>query len=150
MKKYVFPGSFDPITLGHQDIIERALPLCDSLIIAVGENSEKKYMFSLQKRVKFISKTFADEPKISIETYQGLTVDFCMEVEATALLRGLRNPEDFEFEKSIAQINRRLSNIDTVFLLTSADHSYISSGIVREIMNHEGDYSSLVPNAVKR
>ena len=150
MKKFIFPGSFDPITLGHQDIIERALPLCDSLVIAVGENSDKKYMFSLQDRVEFISNTFKNEPKISIKTYQGLTVNFCRKVEATAILRGLRNPADFEFEKSIAQINQRLTGIDTLFLLTSADHSYISSGIVREIMNHNGDYTSLVPSAVKK
>ena len=150
MKKFVFPGSFDPITLGHQDIIERALPLCDSLVIAVVENSDKKYMFSLQDRVEFISNTFKNEPKISIKTYQGLTVNFCRKVEATAILRGLRNPADFEFEKSIAQINQRLTGIDTLFLLTSADHSYISSGIVREIMNHNGDYTSLVPSAVKK
>ncbi len=150
MKKFVFPGSFDPITLGHQDIIERALPLCDSLIIAVGENSDKKYMFSLQDRVEFISETFQNENKIRVKTYQGLTVNFCREVQATAILRGLRNPADFEFEKSIAQINQRLSGIDTLFLLTSADHSYISSGIVREIMNHNGDYTSLVPSAVKK
>jgi pantetheine-phosphate adenylyltransferase len=150
MKKYVFPGSFDPITLGHQDIIERALPLCDSLIIAVGENSDKKYMFSLEERLEFISKTFINEPKISVKSYQGLTINFCKEIKATAILRGLRNPADFEFEKSIAQINRRLSKIETLFLLTSADYSYISSGIVREIMNHNGDYSSLVPKAVKK
>ena len=150
MKKYVFPGSFDPITLGHVDIIERALPLCNSLIIAVGENKDKKYMFSLQQRIEFIMKTFSNEPKISVQTYKGLTVNFCKEVEATAILRGLRNPADFEFEKSIAQINRRLTEIDTLFLLTSADHSYISSGIVREIMIHNGDYTSLVPKAVKK
>ena len=150
MKKYVFPGSFDPITLGHVDIIERALPLCDSLIIAVGENKDKRYMFSLQQRIEFIMKTFSNEPKISVQTYKGLTVNFCKEVEATAILRGLRNPADFEFEKSIAQINRRLTEIDTLFLLTSADHSYISSGIVREIMIHNGDYTSLVPKAVKK
>ncbi|MDC0125816.1 pantetheine-phosphate adenylyltransferase, partial [Flavobacteriaceae bacterium] len=89
-------------------------------------------------------------PKISVQTYKGLTVNFCKEVEATAILRGLRNPADFEFEKSIAQINRRLTEIDTLFLLTSADHSYISSGIVREIMIHNGDYTSLVPKAVKK
>tara|TARA_B110000240_G_scaffold173540_1_gene199355 strand:- start:2917 stop:3369 length:453 start_codon:yes stop_codon:yes gene_type:complete len=150
MKKYVFPGSFDPITLGHQDIIERALPLCDSLIIAVGENNDKKYMFSLQERIDFITNTFNNEPKISVDSYNGLTVTFCLKHKATAILRGLRNPADFEFEKNIAQVNGRLSGIDTVFLLTAADHSYISSGIVREIMSHNGDYYSLVPKAVKK
>ena len=150
MKKYVFPGSFDPITLGHQDIIERALPLCDSLIIAVGENNDKKYMFSLQERIDFITNTFNNEPKISVDSYNGLTVNFCLKHKATAILRGLRNPADFEFEKNIAQVNGRLSGIDTVFLLTAADHSYISSGIVREIISHNGDYYSLVPKAVKK
>jgi len=150
MKKYVFPGSFDPITLGHQDIIERALPLCDSLIIAVGENNDKKYMFSLQERIDFITNTFNNEPKISVDSYNGLTVNFCVKHKATAILRGLRNPADFEFEKNIAQVNGRLSGIDTVFLLTAADHSYINSGIVREIMSHNGDYYSLVPKAVKK
>jgi len=148
MKRFVFPGSFDPITLGHQDIILRALPLCDELIIAVGENSEKKYLFSLEERMAFISKTHAHDPKINVESFQGLTINFCEKVNATALVRGLRNPADFEFEKSIAQMNRRLSGIETLFLLTAADYSYISSSIVREIILHQGDYSSLVPEAV--
>ncbi len=148
MKRFVFPGSFDPITLGHQDIILRALPLCDELIIAVGENSEKKYLFSLEERMEFISKTHAHNPKVRVESFQGLTINFCEKVKATALVRGLRNPADFEFEKSIAQMNRRLSGIETLFLLTAADYSYISSSIVREIILHKGDYYSLVPEAV--
>ena len=148
MKRYIFPGSFDPFTLGHLDIIDRALPLCDELIIAVGENSEKKYMFSLDQRVDFIKKTCTNS-KIKIQTYKGLTIDFCKEVNATAILRGLRNPADFEFEKNIAQINRRLSGIETLFLLTASDLAYFSSSVVREIMIHGGDYSSLVPKAVK-
>jgi pantetheine-phosphate adenylyltransferase len=148
MKRFVFPGSFDPFTLGHFDIVRRALPLCDELIIAVGENTEKKYLFSLEKRIAFISATCA-EPKIKVVSYTGLTIDFCKSVQATALLRGLRNPADFEFEKSVAQINRRLSGIETLFLLTAADLAYISSSVVREIMIHGGDYSSLVPKAVK-
>ena len=149
MKKYVFPGSFDPITLGHQDIILRALPMCDELIIAVGENINKKYLFSLKERLDFINKTHGHEPKIKVESFQGLTINFCKAVNATAIIRGLRNPADFEFEKSVAQVNRRLSGIETLFLLTAADYSYISSSIVREIINNNGDYSSLVPDAVK-
>ena len=149
MKRYVFPGSFDPITLGHQDIILRALPMCDELIIAVGENINKKYLFSLKERLDFINKTHGHEPKIKVESFQGLTINFCKAVNATAIIRGLRNPADFEFEKSVAQVNRRLSGIDTLFLLTAADYSYISSSIVREIINNNGDYSSLVPDAVK-
>ena len=150
MKRFVFPGSFDPITLGHQDIIERALPFCDKLVIAVGDNINKKYMFSLDERIKFIKKTFQGEPKIITATYQGLTINFCEKIKASGILRGLRNPADFEFEKSIAQINQRLSGIETLFLLTAADLSYISSSIVREIINHKGDFSSLVPSAVKK
>ena len=150
MKRFVFPGSFDPITLGHQDIIERALPFCDKLVIAVGDNINKKYMFSLDQRIEFIKKTFRGEPKIITTTYQGLTIDFCKKIKASGILRGLRNPADFEFEKSIAQINQRLSGIETLFLLTAADLSYISSSIVREIISHKGDFSSLVPSAVKK
>ena len=149
MKRYVFPGSFDPITLGHQDIIIRALPMCDELIIAVGENINKKYLFSLKERLDFINKTHGHEPKIKVESFLGLTINFCKAVNATAIIRGLRNPADFEFEKSVAQVNRRLSGIETLFLLTAADYSYISSSIVREIINNNGDYSSLVPDAVK-
>ena len=150
MKRFVFPGSFDPITLGHQDIIERALPFCDKLVIAVGNNINKKYMFSLDERIEFIEKTFQGESKIITATYQGLTINFCEKIKASGILRGLRNPADFEFEKSIAQINQRLSGIETLFLLTAADLSYISSSIVREIISHEGDFSSLVPSAVKK
>jgi pantetheine-phosphate adenylyltransferase len=150
MKRFVFPGSFDPITLGHQDIIERALPFCDKLVIAVGDNINKKYMFSLDERIEFIKKTFQAESKIITATYQGLTINFCEKIKASGILRGLRNPADFEFEKSIAQINQRLSGIETLFLLTAADLSYISSSIVREIINHKGDFSSLVPSAVKK
>ena len=149
MRRFVFPGSFDPITIGHQEIIERAIPLCDKLIIAVGENKEKKNMFSLKQRMDFIKETNKNNPKISVESYEGLTIDFCKKVNADALIRGLRNPADFEFEKSIAQMNRRLSGFETVFLLTSAGHAFISSSIVREIMLHKGDFSSLVPKAVK-
>jgi pantetheine-phosphate adenylyltransferase len=148
MKRYVFPGSFDPITLGHQDIIHRALPMCDELIIAVGENLDKKYMYTIKERLDFINKTHSKEVKIKVKSFKGLTIDFCKSVEATAIIRGLRNPADFEFEKSIAQMNRRLSGIETLFLLTAADYSYISSSIVREIIKNNGDYSSLVPDAV--
>ena len=149
MRRFVFPGSFDPITIGHQEIIERAIPLCDKLIIAVGENKEKKNMFSLKQRMDFIKETNKNNPKISVESYEGLTIDFCKKVNADALIRGLRNPADFEFEKSVAQMNRRLSGFETVFLLTSVGHAFISSSIVREIMLHKGDFSSLVPKAVK-
>ena len=118
----LFPGSFDPITLGHVDIIERAVPLFDEIKIAVGTNSAKNYLFSLEQRVQWIEQTFAHEPKISVITYEGLTVDFAREQGVQFLLRGLRNPADFEFEKAIAQANREMvPDLETVFLLTSAD-----------------------------
>ena len=148
MKCFVFPGSFDPLTVGHQEIIERALNLCDKLIIAVGENKEKNTMFSLKERMGFIEQTNLGNPKIKVDSYTGLTVDYCKKVKASALLRGLRNPADFEFEKSIAQMNRKLSGIETVFLLSAPEYSFISSSIVREIINHKGDFSTLVPAAV--
>ena len=148
MKRAVFPGSFDPITLGHVDIINRALPLFDEIIIAIGINAKKNYMFPLENRVHFIKESFNFTSKIIVDTYSGLTVDYCKHVEADFILRGLRNPADFEFEKAIAQTNRKLSGIETVFLLTSAETSYISSSIVRDIIKNEGDYSKLVPESV--
>jgi len=148
MKKAVFPGSFDPITLGHVDIINRALPLFDEIVIAVGVNAEKNYMFSLQERIAFIEKTFVDEKKITLKTYRGLTVDFCKTINAHFILRGLRNPADFEFEKAIAITNRKISGIETVFLLTSAETSFISSSIVRDILRNNGDASLLLPEGI--
>ncbi len=148
MKRAVFPGSFDPLTLGHKDIIDRALPLFDEIIIAIGTNSSKEYMFNLEKRKEFIKKTYVKEPKIKVDTYQGLTIDYCKKVKSEFILRGLRNPADFEFEKAIAHTNRKMSRIETVFLLTSADTSYISSSIVRDILRNKGDVSRFVPKAV--
>jgi pantetheine-phosphate adenylyltransferase len=149
MKKAIFPGSFDPLTLGHYDIIKRGLPLFDEVIVAIGVNSDKKYMFSLDERKQFIEDAFADEPKVKVTTYEGLTVDYCKEIDADFILRGLRNPADFEFEKAIAHTNRELEKVETVFLLTSAKTSFISSSIVREVIRYNGDYTKLVPNSVR-
>lgn len=150
MKRAVFPGSFDPITLGHVDIIERAIPLFDEIIIAIGINADKKYMYDTEHRKKFIEATFSHEPSVKIDTYEGLTVDYCRTIDAKFILRGLRNPADFEFEKAIAQTNRKLSGIETVFLLTSAETSFISSSIVRDIIRNSGDVSVLVPTSVNK
>jgi len=149
MKKAIFPGSFDPITLGHVDIINRGVTLFDEVIIAIGENSSKDYMFSLDERIAFIERAFKDNPKVSVVSYSGLTIDFCKAIGVEFILRGLRNPADFEFEKAIAHTNRHLSTLETVFLLTSAQTSFISSSIVREIIRFEGDYKKLVPNSVR-
>lgn len=149
MKRALFPGSFDPITLGHLNIIERSVSLFDEIVIGVGTNSDKKQMFSLKKRMAFIKETFADYKNISVSQYEGLTIEFCKEVKADFIIRGLRNTADFEFEKAIAHTNRALSGIETVFLLTAAKTSFISSSIVREIISNKGDYSQLVPNSVR-
>ena len=148
MRRAIFPGSFDPITLGHVDIVNRALPLFDEIIIAIGINADKKYMFSLEERKKFIEDCFKHEPKIKVVTYEGLTVHFCQKNKVDFILRGLRNPADFEFEKAIAHTNRELSKIETVFLLTAASTSYISSSIVRDVLRNGGDVTKLVPKAV--
>ncbi|MAH81669.1 MAG: pantetheine-phosphate adenylyltransferase [Flavobacteriaceae bacterium] len=148
MKRALFPGSFDPITNGHEDILLRALPLFDEIIIGVGFNSEKKFMFSLDERINFIKKTFKKYKKVKVKSYDGLTINYCKTIEANFILRGLRNPADFEFEKAIAHTNRKLSGIETVFLLTSAKTSFVSSSIVREIIKNKGDYNELVPPSV--
>ena len=149
MKRALFPGSFDPITLGHFDIIRRALALFDEIVVAIGVNGDKNYMFTVEQRKEFIEKAFADEPKVKVSTYQGLTVDYFREIDAQFILRGLRNPADFEFEKAIAHTNRTLSKIETVFLLTAARTSFISSSIVRDVIRNNGDYTVLVPESVR-
>lgn len=147
----VFPGSFDPITLGHFDIIERAVPLFDKIIVAIGHNAEKKYMFTLEQRKNWLEESLRNFSNVEVDVYQGLTVDYCKTKNARFILRGLRNPADFEFEKAIAHTNRAITNrgIETVFLLTSSGKSYISSSIVRDVMRNGGDYTLLVPPEVR-
>ncbi|WP_322970939.1 pantetheine-phosphate adenylyltransferase [Faecalibacter sp. LW9] len=147
----VFPGSFDPITIGHIDIIERAVPLFDKIIVAIGTNSSKNYMFSLEQRKEFIAQSVAKYENVEVDVYEGLTVDYCREKDARFILRGLRNPADFEFEKAIAHTNRAITNhdIETIFLLTSSGKAYISSSIVRDVMRNGGNYTILVPDVVR-
>lgn len=146
----IFPGSFDPITKGHEDIIKRALPLFDKIIVAIGVNSDKKYLFGLDERKKWIEDSFSFEDKVSADTYEGLTVNYCRQVGASHIIRGLRNAEDFQFEKSIAQMNRELApEVDTVFLVTNPEYAAYSSSIVRDIHRNGGDVSKFIPNAIQ-
>jgi pantetheine-phosphate adenylyltransferase len=145
----VFPGSFDPITRGHENIITRALYLFDKIIIAVGENVEKQTVFDLDKRVNWIKDVFKDEPRIQVEKYSGLTVNFCRERKIRFILRGLRTSADFEFERTIGQVNKRLDpEIETIYLLTAPEYTALNSSIVRDILKHDGDASQFVPDAV--
>ena len=149
MKRALFPGSFDPFTLGHQDIVERGVTIFDEIVIGIGHNADKNYMFSLDQRKMFIEQCFQNNPKVKVMDYVGLTIDFCKSINANYLLRGVRNNGDFEFEKAIARTNRELSEIETVFLLTSVQTSFISSSIVREIIRNKGDYKQFVPDCVR-
>ena len=151
MKKVaVFPGSFDPITRGHVAVIKKAVPLFDELIIAIGDNADKKHMFPVEQRKKWIEDIFKDEPSIKVEVYSGLTVEFCKKAGAGFILRGLRTSADFEFERSIAQVNRQLApEVDTMFILTEAKYTPVSSSIVRDIIRNGGDISAFVPEEVK-
>jgi len=145
----VFPGSFDPFTVGHKSIVDRALNMFDEIIIAIGYNSEKSGFFPIEKRVEWINKIFERQSEISVITYQGLTVEFCRENNANYILRGLRTSEDFEYERAIAQMNKKLlPDTETVFLLTSPEHTPISSSIVREIYKHGGDVSEFIPEGI--
>lgn len=145
----VFPGSFDPITVGHFSIIERALPLFDKIIIAIGENSSKTSLFSIEQRKKWIVELFKNEQKISVEVYNGLTINFCKKHQSKYLIRGLRTSADFEFERSIGQCNKKLyPEIETVFLLTLPEHTFITATIVRDIYKNGGDIKNFVPDEV--
>lgn len=151
MKKIaLFPGSFDPFTIGHESIVRRALPMFDKIIIALGFNSEKKDgYFPLEKRMNWVKKIFADEPKVCVDKYEGLTVDFCKKNNAKYILRGLRTSSDFEYERAIAQTNKYLvPEIETIFLLTTPEHTSINSTLVREVIRHGGDASIFVPKEI--
>ncbi|MBA3704998.1 MAG: pantetheine-phosphate adenylyltransferase [Bacteroidetes bacterium] len=145
----IFPGSFDPITKGHENILRRALPLFDEIIIAIGKNSSKDSYFSLEQREKWIKQVFGKEPKVRVERYTGLTIEFCKKMNANFILRGLRTSADFEFEKSIAQNNKTMApKIETIFILPIPELSAINSTIVRDIIRNNGDASPFVPKGV--
>jgi len=145
----VFPGSFDPITLGHVNIIRKGLLIFDKIIVGIGNNSEKKYMFPLNNREIWIKDCFVNEPRIEVKNYSGLTVEFCRKNNAGFILRGLRNASDFEFEKAISHTNNSISpGIETIFVLSDVELSSISSSIVRDIIRNGGATSSFIPPSV--
>ncbi|HNR42337.1 MAG TPA: pantetheine-phosphate adenylyltransferase [Bacteroidales bacterium] len=151
MKKIaVFPGSFDPFTIGHEGIVKRALNLFDEIIIAVGANALKKNYYPVHVRKEMIGRVFQDEPRVKVDHYEGLTVDYCIRHNARYILRGLRTAADFEFERAIAQVNKALAaDVESVFFLTIPEHSPINSSIVRDIIRSGGDASRFVPAAIK-
>ncbi|MDX9941558.1 MAG: pantetheine-phosphate adenylyltransferase [Bacteroidales bacterium] len=146
----LFPGSFDPITRGHESIVVRAIPLFEKIIIAIGHNSEKQGLFPVEKRMEWIRLVFKDHPSVEVIEYQGLTVDLCRKLGVRFILRGLRTSADFEFERSIGQMNKKMHpDIETVFMLTVPEHTAITSSIVRDIIRNGGDASQFVPDQVK-
>lgn len=142
----IFPGSFDPITIGHVDIVKRALPLFDELIIAIGVNTQKKYLYTLDQRKRWIREVFRDEDRVRVESYEGLTINYCKSVGASYILRGIRSAADFDYEKTIAHLNLAMApQLETLLILSRPELSAISSTIVREIIIGKGDTSKFIP-----
>ena len=145
----IFPGSFSPFTVGHQSVVNRALPLFDKIIISIGINSEKNQYFSIEERLQWIKDVYGNNPKIEIKFYEGLTVDFCKKENANYILRGLRDSHDFKFEKGIAQMNKDLNKeVETIFIITPTEISHISSSIIRDIIKNGGDVSKFIPKEI--
>lgn len=149
MKKAIFPGTFDPFTLGHHSIVKRALAFMDEVIIGIGINENKRCLMPVEKRLECIRKLYAEEPRVKVLPYSGLTVDFAVEQGAGIIVRGIRSVKDFEYEEGIADINRKLSGIDTVFLFTEPEYSAISSSVVRELLHYGKDVSTFLPKGMK-
>ena len=149
MKKAIFPGSFDPFTIGHYSVVKRGLELFDHITIGVGSNCAKKSFFTLEKRLDIIRQAFHDEPRVSVKAYDSLTIDFAKEEKADFILRGVRSANDFEYEKSIADINKRLSSIETVLLFTEPQYSAVSSTIVRDLLSYGKEVAEFLPPGVE-
>lgn len=150
MKIAVFPGSFDPITIGHEDLVKRAIPLFDKIVVAIGENSQKKYLYTLKQRLAWLEKVFEGEDKVEIGFYETLTAKYCKEIGANFLIRGLRNASDFDYEKTISQLNHIVGEgLETVFLISQPAYSHISSTIVREIITAGGDATPFLPKVIE-
>jgi len=145
----VFPGSFDPFTIGHEDVVLRALDLFDEIIVAIGVHSSKKALLKIDARVRLVSKVFAAYEQVRADSFEGLTVDYCRKVHATHMLRGIRTAADFEYERAIAQMNKKmLPDVESVFLLTSPEHTPVNSTIIRDILVNKGDASPFIPSSV--
>ena len=145
----IFPGSFSPFTVGHQSVVDRTLPLFDKIIISIGINSEKNQYFSIEERLQWIKDVYANNAKIEVKFYEGLTVDFCKKEDAKYILRGLRDSHDFKFEKGIAQMNKDLNKeVETIFIITPSEISHISSSIIRDIIKNGGDVSKFIPKEI--
>lgn len=149
MKKAIFPGSFDPFTLGHYDIVNRGLKLFDHITIGIGRNSIKKETFPIRERLAAIQKIFQDNPKVDVQIYDCLTVDFAKEVGAKFILRGIRCMQDFEYERNMAEANKQLSDMETILLYTRPEYAHISSTLVRDLYAYHKDVSAFVPNKLK-
>ena len=143
--KCLFPGSFDPFTLGHKSIVDRTLQFAEEVVIAIGVNAGKKSMFSLEERMAQIQKVYSDEPRVKVASYEGLTTDFAESIGATAMVRGVRTAQDFEFERMLADVNRKLNGIETVLLITEPQYSAISSSVVRELLSYGKDVKDFLP-----
>lgn len=149
MKKAIFPGSFDPFTLGHHSIVKRALSFMDEVIVGIGVNEGKRSLIPVEKRVDMIRRLFADEPRVKVEAYSGLTVDFAREQAAEFIIRGIRTVKDFEYEEGIADINRKLTGIETIFLFTEPELASVSSSVVRELLHYGKDVSMFLPEGME-
>jgi len=145
----IFPGSFDPFTIGHESVVRRAVPMFDKIYIMIGYNANKTSFFPIEKRMRWINQVFQNEPKVEVRIHEGLTVDFCKEVNARYILRGIRTSSDFEYERAIAQVNKKMHpEIESVFLLTLPEHTPINATIIRDIVSHGGDASMFLPKGL--
>ena len=149
MKRAIFPGTFDPFTLGHHSIVKRTLTFMDEVIVGIGINEGKHCLIPVEKRVEMIRQLYADEPRVKVMAYSGLTVDFAQEQKARVIVRGIRSVKDFEYEEGIADINKKLSGIETIFLFTEPELSSVSSSVVRELLHYGKDVSMFLPEGME-